>query len=134
MKKNCAFVATRRRSIRITVLPLAAGFHPSAAIMRETGAMDLSVGTDPNLALKTRKGTGFYRVPSLRMVWLDAAFLHNGEIGTLEEMFSPARMKPDYRSSNWSPLMKSHAVAGHPFGLDLNESDRAALVAFLKTL
>jgi hypothetical protein len=31
--------------------------------MQETGAMELSVGTDPNLALKTRKGSGFYRVP-----------------------------------------------------------------------
>ena len=115
-------------------LTLAAGYHPSKEIMEETGAMDLSVGTDPNLALKTRKGTGFYRVPSLRMIWLDVAFTHDGSIGTLDEFFNPARLKPDFRSSNWSPLTKPHAVVGHPFGLDLKPSDRAALIAFLKTL
>ncbi len=115
-------------------LTLAAGYHPSPEVMRETGALDLSVGTDPNLALRTRKGTGFYRVPSLRMVWLDAAFLHNGEIGSLDELFNPVRLKPDFRSSNWAASAKPHAVPGHPFGLALKPDDRAALVAFLKTL
>jgi hypothetical protein len=28
--------------------------------------MSISVGTDPNLALNTRKGTGLYKVPSLK--------------------------------------------------------------------
>ena len=31
--------------------------------------IDRSVGTDPDLALRTRKGTGHYKVPSLRGVW-----------------------------------------------------------------
>src|SRR5690348_9358852 len=30
--------------------------------------MPVSVGTDPNLTLKTRRGTGYYKVPSLRRV------------------------------------------------------------------
>jgi hypothetical protein len=102
--------------------------------MRETGAMDVSVGTDPTLALKTRKGTGFYRVPSLRMIWMDVAFLHDGSIGTLEEFFDKGRLDPGFHGSNWSPLTKPHAVAGHPFGLDLTSPDRTALIAFLKTL
>jgi hypothetical protein len=115
-------------------LTLAEGYHPSESVMRLTGAMNISVGTDPNLALKTRKGTGFYRVPSLRMVWLEAALLHDGSIGTLEEMFNPARLKPDFRSSNWAPIAQPHAVEGHPFGLKLAPEDRADLIAFLKTL
>ena len=115
-------------------LTLAAGFHPTPEILKETGAMDISVGTDPNLALKTRKGTGFYRVPSLRMLWLNSAFLHDGSIGSLEEMFDPARTKANFRSSNWSPITPAHAVEGHPFGLALKPDDRAALVAFLRTL
>jgi mono/diheme cytochrome c family protein len=115
-------------------LTLAKGYHPSKEIMQETGAMDISVGTDPALALKTRKGTGFYRVPSLRMIWMDVAFLHDGSIGTLEEFFDKARLQPDFRASNWSPLTKPHAVEGHPFGLDLKPTDRTALIAFLKTL
>lgn len=112
----------------------AAGYRPPEALMRLTGAMNVTVGTDPNLAMQTRKGTGFYRVPSLRMVWMEACLLHDGSIGTLEELFDPARLKPDFRSSNWAPSMKRHAVEGHAFGLRLPPADRVALIAFLKTL
>ncbi len=115
-------------------LTIASGYHPTDEVMRETGAMNVSVGTDPNLALKTRKGTGFYRIPSLRMVWMEAALLHDGSISTLEEYFNPVRLKPDFRSSNWSPITKPHAVEGHPFGLTLKPADKAALIAFLRTL
>jgi hypothetical protein len=115
-------------------LTLAVGYQPSESVMSSTGAMNISVGTDPNLALKTRKGTGFYRVPSLRMVWMEACLLHDGSIGTLEEMFDPARLKPDFRASNWASITQPHAVAGHPFGLRLAPADRTALIAFLRTL
>ena len=113
---------------------LAKGFVPPPSLLQVADVMPLSVETDPNLALKTRKGTGLYRVPSLRMVWLEACFLHDGSIGTLEEMFNPVRLKADFRSSNWNPVTPPHAVTGHPFGLNLEADDRAALVAFLKTL
>jgi len=115
-------------------LTLAEGFRPSAQEKKELDIMNLSVGTDPGLALKTRKGTGFYRVPSLKMVWTNSAFLHDGSIGSLGELFSANRLKEDFRSSNWSANTPAHAVKGHPFGLDLNARDRAALVKFLKTL
>jgi hypothetical protein len=115
-------------------LTLALTYHPSGSIGSRSGVMNISVGTDPNLALKTRKGTGFYRVPSLRMVWMEACLLHDGSIGSLEEMFNPARLKPDFRSSNWAPITKPHAVQGHPFGLELAAADRAALISFLRTL
>ena len=68
------------------------------------------------------------------MVWLEAALLHDGSIGTLEEMFDPARLRPDFRSSNWAPITKSRSVDGHPFGLKLAPEDRDALIAFLRTL
>jgi len=94
----------------------------------------VSLGTDPGLAMKTRKGTGFYRVPSLHMLWLYNAYLHDGSIGTLEELFNPDRLKPGFRSSNWTPAAPAHAVPGHPFGLDLKPDDRVALIAFLRTI
>jgi cytochrome c peroxidase len=115
-------------------LTLAKGFHPSDALLKEFDVLPVSVGTDPNLALQTRKGTGFYRVPSLRMLWLYRCFLHDGSIGRLEELFSPDRLKPEFRSSNWSELTLAHVVQGHPFGLDLSIGDRTALIAFLRTL
>lgn len=115
-------------------LTLADGFEPPPQLLKAADIVPLSVKTDPNLALKTRKGTGLYRVPSLRMLWLEACFLHDGSIGTLEELFNSARLKPDFRSSNWSSKTPAHAVNGHPFGLGLKAEDRTALVAFLKTL
>jgi mono/diheme cytochrome c family protein len=115
-------------------LTLAEGFQPPAAEAKQLDLLSVSVHTNPGLALKTRKATGFYRVPSLRMVWLDRAFLHDGSIGSLEELFDKARLAPNFRSSNWHSSTAPHAVNGHPFGLDLPPADRTALVAFLRTL
>ena len=41
------------------------------------------VGTDPGLALRTRKGTGFYKIPSLRGVWYRPRLLHDASVTTL---------------------------------------------------
>jgi hypothetical protein len=115
-------------------LTLAEGFRPPPEEARDFDIVNVSVGSDPGLALKTRKGTGFYRVPSLRTIWMDACFLHDGSIGSLEELFNSARLKPEFRSSNWRAETPAHAAKGHPFGLDLNADDRTALVKFLRTL
>jgi hypothetical protein len=93
------------------------------------------VGTDPNLALRTRKGTGFYKVPSLRGVWYRGGFGHDGSVTTLEEWFDPARLRDDFVPSGFKGYEIEHrAVPGHQFGLKLSSEDRAALIAFLKTL
>lgn len=116
-------------------LTLAAGFtppkdHPYAADIEK-----VSVGTDPNLALRTRKGTGFYKVPSLKGVWYRGGYGHDGSVNTLEEWFDPARLKDDFVPSGFKGYEITHrAVPGHPFGLKLSGDDRAALIAFLKTL
>ena len=115
-------------------LTLAEGYKPTPEQTKQLDIVKISVGTDPNLALKTRRGTGFYRVPSLRMLWLEACFLHDGSIGTLEDMFNAARLKPDFRSSNWSKNTSAHAVKGHPFGLKLSSQDRVAMIEYLRTL
>ena len=47
--------------------------------------------TDSGLALKTRKGTGFYKISSLRGVWYRPRMLHNGSVASLKQMFDPAR-------------------------------------------
>ena len=49
----------------------------------------ISVETDPGLALKTRKGTGYYKVPALKGVWYRGRYLHDGTVASLEEMFDP---------------------------------------------
>jgi len=77
------------------------------------------IGTDPDLALRTRKGTGFYKVPSLKGVWYRSPIQHQGAVRSLEEWLDPNRPAK---------------VPGHPFGLNASPADRRALIAFLLTL
>jgi hypothetical protein len=93
------------------------------------------LGLDPGLATKTRKGTGYYKVPSLKGLWYRETLEHSGSIASLEEWFDPARTRADYRSKGWNPPgVKTRAVPGHPFGLNLAAEDKRALIAFLRTL
>jgi hypothetical protein len=93
------------------------------------------VGTDPGLALRTRKGTGYYKIPSLRGVWYRGLFEHNGSVASLEDWFDPRRVRPDYVPSGWRGRgVTARAVPGHRFGLDLPAEDKQALIAFLRTL
>lgn len=95
-----------------------------------------SVGTDPALALTTRRGTGFYKVPSLLGVWYRGPLEHNGSVATLEDWFDPRRRRDDYVPTGWlGPWgVEKRAVPGHKFGLDLTPREREALLAFLRTL
>lgn len=116
-------------------LTLAEGFRPPKDHPLAADIMDLTVGTDPGLALRTRKGTGLYKVPSLRGVWYRGRFHHDGSIASLEEWFDPARLRHDYvpellRNSG----ITSRPVKGHEFGLNLDAAEKAALIAFLKSL
>jgi hypothetical protein len=116
-------------------LTIATGFTPSADAERKYDILPLSVGTEPNLTLKTRRGTGYYKVPSLRGVWYRGMFGHSGWCATLEDWFDPRRLRDDYVPTGFKPYgKKTYAVQGHPFGLDLSAEDRRALIAFLKTL
>jgi hypothetical protein len=97
--------------------------------------MTRSVGTDPELALRTRRGTGYYKVPSLRGVWYRGMFGHSGWAATLEDWFDPRRLRDDYVPTGWKPFgARTYPVKGHEFGLELSDGDRRALIAFLKTL
>jgi len=97
--------------------------------------LPLSVGTDPDLTLKTRRGTGYYKVPSLKGVWYRSMFGHSGWCAALEDWFDPRRVRDDYVPTGWKPHdRQTFAVKGHTFGLDLSSDDRRALIAFLKTL
>ncbi len=104
----------------------------------EPRASELSprgVGTDPGLALFTRKGTGTYRVPSLRGLWYRGLYEHSGSVGSLEEWLDPARLEPDHVPGGWrGPGVRTRAIPGHEFGLRLSTDDKRALIAFLRTL
>jgi hypothetical protein len=97
--------------------------------------LQTSIGVDPRLALQTRKGTGYYRVPSLKGVWYRGPFEHNGSVAALEDWFDPNRLRTDYVPTGFIGYgLTARAVKGHPFGLSLESADKSALIAFLKTL
>jgi hypothetical protein len=110
----------------------AEGFAVPADLLKSEDILNISVGTDPTLALQTRRATGFYKVPSLRGVWYRNAFGHGGWADTLEEWLDPARLKVDYVPKGFH--LGPGPIRGHEFGLKLAPDDRQALIAFLKTL
>ena len=45
------------------------GFKVPQAHCQKYDILPMSVGTNPNLTMKARRGTGYYKVPSLKGVW-----------------------------------------------------------------
>ena len=97
--------------------------------------LNIPINTDPNLALNTRRGTGYYKVPSLKGLWYRGPFEHNGSVATLEDWFDIRRLRDDYVPTGFRGYgVTTRAVKGHEFGLNLTDEERKALIAFLKTL
>lgn len=117
------------------MLTPALGFSVPAAHLATYDVLRVSVGTDPRLTLQTRRGTGYYKVASLKGVWYRGPFEHNGSVASLEDWFDPRRLRDDYVPTGFRGAgVTTRAVKGHAFGLNLSSADRAALIAFLKTL
>ncbi len=117
------------------MLTLAKGFTPPAGLPASPDVLPLTVGTDPGLALQTRKGTGYYKVPSLKGVWYRGRYLHDGSVASLEELFDPDRLKDTHVPGGYNPPgIKSRAIPGHEFGLKLEHRECEELIAFLRTL
>jgi mono/diheme cytochrome c family protein len=111
------------------------GFIPPAAGKDRLNVSEKRVGTDPRYALQTRKGTGYYKVPSLKGVWYRGPFEHHGSAATLEDWFNPERQSDSFMPTGYAgPDGEARSIKGHPFGLKLSDEDRKALIAFLRTL
>ncbi len=72
---------------------------------------------------------GKFSVPSLRNVSLTAPYMHDGRFNTLEEVIDHYSTGVK-RSTTLDPNLAKHPVGG----MNLSTEDKAALVAFLKTL
>lgn len=77
------------------------------------------VGTDPAVGRSSTRGTGYYRVPSLWAVGERTQLLHDGHVDSLERLLDRARLDE---------------VPGHPYGLTLDDDERAALLRFVRTI
>lgn len=113
----------------------AMGFHVPEEHRRRYDILPVVVGTDAEATMETRRGTGYYKVPSLLDIWYRTPLGHSGWVSTLEEWFDPKRLSDDYVPTGFIPLNKTHgAVKGHEFGLKMSGEDKADLIAFLRTL
>ena len=111
------------------------GFQIPPDHLKTYDILPVSVHTDTTLTLRTRRGTGYYKVPSLKGVWYRGMFPHDGSCATLEDWFDPNRLRDDYVPTGFKGYQVEHrAVPGHEFGLKLSSEDKKALIAFLKTL
>jgi cytochrome c5 len=88
------------------------------------------IGTDPTLGRSPDRGTGSYRVPSLRGVGARPSLFHDGALSNVDALLDPSRVTDGYRGG----ARAAGAVKGHAFGLDLTPSDRAALTAYVRSL
>ena len=111
------------------------GFKVPPEHRQKYDILQISVGTDPDLTMKSRRGTGYYKVPSLKGVWYRGPFGHGGWVATLEDWFDARRLRDDYVPTAFKGYgVVTRAVKGHEFALDLSPEDKKALIAFLKTL
>src|SRR5262249_20259494 len=101
------------------------GFTVPEGHLKKYDILPVSVGTDPNLTLKTRRGTGYYKVPSLKGVWYRSMFEHSGSVATLEDWFDARRLQDDYVPTGFKGRgVKTRSVRGHEFGLRLSAEDK----------
>jgi len=75
------------------------------------------IGTDPVVGRSRDRGTGCYRVPSLRGVSTRGPLLHDASLPSLDTMFDPERRVP-----------------GHRYGLDLDDRARRDLLDYVRSL
>ncbi|BDS07178.1 hypothetical protein NT6N_22180 [Oceaniferula spumae] len=85
---------------------------------------------DLGLETTTGKESDRYKfsTPSLRNIALTAPYMHDGRFKTLEEVIDHYNAPPTL-----SPTLDPN-LAKHPQGLGLSDSEKADLIAFLKTL
>lgn len=100
------------------------------------------------------RATGGYMARHLAGVWTTAPYLHNGSVPTLFDLLSPPDQRPKtfplghrefdpkkvgYVTDVPKPLWvfktreAGNSNVGHPFGTDLSEADKWALIEYLKT-
>jgi cytochrome c peroxidase len=81
-----------------------------------------------------RADVGKFKVPSLKNIELTAPYMHDGRFATLEEVVEHYSTGVMANPNLSPPLRVGNTPNGQPHNLNLSAEDKAALVAFLKTL
>jgi len=132
------FTAEENRGKEIFLSPIGGcapchGSETFTAPQEKNNGLDLTNAADRGFGAVTNNpaDNGLFKVGSLRNVQLTAPYMHDGRFTTLEQVVehynSGVRDNP-----NLSPQLR--LPGGQPRLLNLSVQDKAALVAFLKTL
>ena len=105
-----------------------AGCHAPPALTGDPIPL-AEIGTDPALGHSPQRGTGAYRVPSLHGVAARGLLLHDGAVRSLAALFDPARLTAGYAGG-----VRPGPVPGHVYGLELDDTERVELLAYLTNL
>ena len=93
------------------------GCHDPAADFTGPPVPIERAGTDARVGRSAERGTGAYRVPSLRGVSTRGALLHDLSVPSLEALLDPSR-----------------TAGGHTFGKSLDAAARAAVLDYVRAL
>lgn len=96
---------------------------------RNNGLQNAETDTGRHRVTKDDRDLNKFSTPSLRNIALTAPYMHDGRFTTLDEVINHYDHRL-HRSDTLDPNLAKHP----PTGIRLSTEDKAALVAFLKTL
>lgn len=74
---------------------------------------------------------------NLHGLWASAPYLNNGSVPTLEALLQPAAQRPatfEYAGFQFDTSVEGDSNQGHEFGVTLSDTDKQALIVYLKSL
>ena len=132
-------------------------FDYLSGAFREPGTPDF-ISDSANLMTAQASGCA-YEARVLQGIWAAAPYLHNGSVPTLAELLKPAservasfRIGPEYaidavgraveqslfdytlQTTGCADVTSGNSRCGHEYGTQLSESEKAALLEYLKSL
>lgn len=108
-------------------------FVPGAGIFNN-GLENPSVDKGMGAVTGRPEDEGFFKVPSLRNIELTGPYMHDGRFATLEQVVEFYNSGVVAHPNLSPPLQGTGGAVGTPLRLGLSPQQRAALVAFMKTL
>jgi cytochrome c peroxidase len=92
----------------------------------------IDIGLDMQSKDRGAKNSGGFKIPSLRNVELTGPYMHDGRFKTLEEVVG--HYNDGVKNSPSLSARLKDPNTGKPLKLNLSDSDKKAIVAFMKTL
>ncbi len=92
----------------------------------------IDIGLDMNSKDRGANNSGGFKIPSLRNIELTGPYMHDGRFKTLEEVVG--HYNDGVKASPTLSARLKDPNTGKPLKLNLSDSDKKAIVAFMKTL